>query len=67
MYAPWRAPCRICIIAHNLCKQAEPRLVRGLVGVKAWTVQCGHQHSGGDALAPDSNCRASLLTCVLSV
>lgn len=32
-------------------RQAEPRLVRGLVGVKAWTVQCGHQHSGEDYTA----------------
>lgn len=30
----------------NSGRQSEPRLVRGLVGVKAWTVQCGHQHSG---------------------
>lgn len=30
----------------NSGRQSEPRLVRGLVGIKAWTVQCGHQHSG---------------------
>lgn len=29
----------------NSGRQSEPRLVRGLVGVRAWTVQCGHQHS----------------------
>jgi hypothetical protein len=48
--------------AHS-CHQAEPRLVRGLVGVKAWTVQCGHQHSGAIGLATDAGCRSSSPAC----
>ncbi len=38
----------------NSGRQAEPRLVRGLVGIRISSVQCGHQHSG----------EAATLSCV---
>jgi hypothetical protein len=67
LYMPWRPACRICINVQYLCNQAEPRLVRGLVGVKAWTVQCGHQHSGGMDLRLTSTACSNQLLYMLGV